>query len=118
MLCEEFPSSATDIEAIQIKDLETHSKKALLDSSCSLITNYRDIFSQQLESQTEYNLLIKIQKIEEYLTEKYPDTDPKYIRFTDLHKWIIELENFDDNPDNSNEKILEAIQMNWIEEEQ
>ena len=52
------------------------------------------------------------------LSEKYPDTDPKYIRFTDLHKWIIELENFDDNPDNSNEKILEAIQMNWIEEEQ
>ena len=50
------------------------------------------------------------------LSEKYPDTDPKYIRFTDLHKWIIELENFDDNPDNSNEKILEAIQMAWIEE--
>ena len=52
------------------------------------------------------------------LSEKYPDIDPKYIRFTDLHKWIIELENFDDNPDNSNEKILEAIQMNWIEESQ
>jgi FeS assembly protein IscX len=52
------------------------------------------------------------------LSEKYPDIDPKYIRFTDLHKWIIELENFDDNPDNSNEKILEAIQMNWIEEDQ
>tara|TARA_B100001063_G_scaffold75339_1_gene69567 strand:- start:110 stop:310 length:201 start_codon:yes stop_codon:yes gene_type:complete len=52
------------------------------------------------------------------LSEKYPDTDPKYIRFTDLHKWIIELENFDDDSDNSNEKILEAIQMNWIEEEQ
>lgn len=52
------------------------------------------------------------------LSEKYPDTDPKYIRFTDLHKWIIELENFDDDPDNSNEKVLEAIQMNWIEEAQ
>ena len=52
------------------------------------------------------------------LTEKYPDIDPKYIRFTDLHKWVVELEDFDDNPDNSNEKILEAIQMNWIEEEQ
>ena len=52
------------------------------------------------------------------LSEKYPDIDPKYIRFTDLHKWIIQLENFDDNPDNSNEKILEAIQMTWIEEEQ
>ena len=52
------------------------------------------------------------------LIEKYPDIDPKYIRFTDLHKWIVELDNFEDNPDNSNEKILEAIQMNWIEESQ
>ncbi len=52
------------------------------------------------------------------LTEKYPDIDPKYIRFTDLHKWVVELEDFEDNPDNSNEKILEAIQMNWIEESQ
>ena len=52
------------------------------------------------------------------LSDKYPDTDPKYIRFTDLHKWVVELEDFEDNPDNSNEKILEAIQMNWIEEEQ
>ena len=50
------------------------------------------------------------------LIEKYPDVDPKYIRFTDLHKWVVELEDFEDNPDNSNEKILEAIQMNWIEE--
>ena len=78
MLCEEFPSSAKDLEAIQIKDFETHSKKALLDSSCALITNHRNIFSQQLESQTEYNLLIKIQKVEEYLTEKYPDTEVHY----------------------------------------
>ena len=52
------------------------------------------------------------------LSDKYPDTDPKYIRFTDLHKWVVDLEDFEDNPDNSNEKILEAIQMNWIEESQ
>ena len=52
------------------------------------------------------------------LSDKYPDIDPKYIRFTDLHRWVIELEDFEDNPDNSNEKILEAIQMNWIEESQ
>ena len=52
------------------------------------------------------------------LIEKYPDIDPKYIRFTDLHKWVVELEDFEDDPDNSNEKILEAIQMNWIEESQ
>jgi FeS assembly protein IscX len=50
------------------------------------------------------------------LAEKFPDTDPKYLRFTDLHQWVCELDSFNDEPDNSNEKILEAIQMNWIEE--
>jgi FeS assembly protein IscX len=50
------------------------------------------------------------------LDEKYPDFDVKYIRFTDLHQWVCELENFTDDPEKSNEKILEAIQMNWLEE--
>ncbi|MBT3520738.1 MAG: Fe-S cluster assembly protein IscX [Gammaproteobacteria bacterium] len=50
------------------------------------------------------------------LLEKFPDTDPQYIRFTDLHDWVCALEGFEDNPENSNEKILESIQMNWIEE--
>ena len=50
------------------------------------------------------------------LDEKYPDIDPQHIRFTDLHNWICELDNFEDDPEKSNEKILEAIQMYWIEE--
>jgi FeS assembly protein IscX len=50
------------------------------------------------------------------LAEKYPDVDPKYVRFTDLHNWVMELEQFDDDPKHSGEKILEAIQMAWIEE--
>jgi len=50
------------------------------------------------------------------LYEKYPDVDPQYVNFPDLHKWICELEDFDDNPDASGEKILEAIQMGWIDE--
>ncbi|MDH5765998.1 MAG: Fe-S cluster assembly protein IscX [Gammaproteobacteria bacterium] len=50
------------------------------------------------------------------LDEAHPDIDPRYVRFTDLHQWVCELEEFDDKPDNSSEKILEAIQMNWIEE--
>jgi FeS assembly protein IscX len=50
------------------------------------------------------------------LDEKHPDVDPQYIRFTDLHQWVMELENFDDDPEHSGEKILEAIQMAWIEE--
>ena len=50
------------------------------------------------------------------LEEKFPDKDNINLRFTDLHKWITELDEFDDNPDASNEKILEAIQMAWIDE--
>tara|TARA_Y100000590_G_scaffold92544_2_gene104649 strand:- start:2780 stop:2974 length:195 start_codon:yes stop_codon:yes gene_type:complete len=50
------------------------------------------------------------------LSEKYPDLDPRFVLFTDLHKWVTELEDFHDEPNRSNEKILEAIQMAWIEE--
>ena len=50
------------------------------------------------------------------LGEAHPDVDPQYIRFTDLHQWVCDLEEFEDDPEKSNEKILEAIQMNWIEE--
>jgi FeS assembly protein IscX len=50
------------------------------------------------------------------LSEKFPDTDPKTLRFTDLHKWIVGLDEFEDDPNRSGEKILEAIQMAWIEE--
>ncbi len=50
------------------------------------------------------------------LDEAHPDVDPQYIRFTDLHRWVCELEEFDDDPNRSNEKILEAIQMAWLEE--
>ena len=50
------------------------------------------------------------------LYEKFPDLDPTYILFTDLREMIMNLENFEDDPDRSNEKILEAIQMLWLEE--
>ena len=50
------------------------------------------------------------------LDEAHPDVDPKYIRFTDLHDWVCELDEFDDDPKHSGEKILEAIQAAWIEE--
>lgn len=50
------------------------------------------------------------------LTETMPDTNPTLVRFTDLHKWVMALDGFDDAPDRSNEKILEAIQAAWIEE--
>ena len=50
------------------------------------------------------------------LTDKYPETDPLTVRFTDLHKWVMGLDDFSDDPKNSNEKKLEAIQMAWHEE--
>jgi len=50
------------------------------------------------------------------LTDKHPEVDPQQIRFTDLHRWVTELEGFDDDPNRSNEKILEAIQAAWIED--
>lgn len=50
------------------------------------------------------------------LTDQYPDIDPKTIRFTDLHRWVMALPGFEDAAERSNEKILESIQMHWIEE--
>ena len=50
------------------------------------------------------------------LYEKFPDQDPLQVRFTDLHKWVTELEGFSDDPTKSNEAKLEAIQMSWYEE--
>jgi FeS assembly protein IscX len=50
------------------------------------------------------------------LYEEHPEIDPTNIRFTDLHKWITELDDFDDDPKKSNESKLEAIQMAWLEE--
>lgn len=50
------------------------------------------------------------------LDEAHPDIDPQWVRFTDLHTWICKLEDFDDDPQKSGEKILEAIQLAWIDE--
>ncbi len=50
------------------------------------------------------------------LEERHGDADNVNLRFTDLHRWVMELPGFDDDPKRSNEKILEAIQMVWIEE--
>jgi FeS assembly protein IscX len=50
------------------------------------------------------------------LHERFPDLDPLTVRFTDLHRWVTELEEFGDDPGASNEAKLEAIQMAWLEE--
>lgn len=50
------------------------------------------------------------------LAEAHPDVDPKRVVFTDLYHWVLELPGFGDDPKHSGEKILEAIQMAWIDE--
>ena len=57
-----------------------------------------------------------VQDIAIELEERYPDVDNVNLRFTDLHRWVTELADFEDDPNRSNEKILEAIQAAWIEE--
>ena len=52
------------------------------------------------------------------LDESYPDVDPQYINFVDLRQKVMGLSDFDDDPDHRGEKILEAIQMAWIEEKE
>ena len=50
------------------------------------------------------------------LSEKFPDVDPLTVRFTDLHEWVTELDDFSDDPKASNESTLEKIQMAWLDE--
>ena len=59
---------------------------------------------------------IDVLEIAIQLNEKFPEIDPQWISFPDLHKKVNELDNFIGDPNKSNEKILEAIQMHWIEE--
>ncbi len=57
-----------------------------------------------------------IQDIAIELSEIYVDVDPHYVNFVDLRNWVVNLDDFDDDPNRCGEKILEAIQMAWIEE--
>ncbi len=57
-----------------------------------------------------------IQDIAIELTDSKPDVDPTYVNFVDLRNWVMELPDFDDDPNRCGEKILEGIQAAWIEE--
>ncbi len=52
------------------------------------------------------------------LDETHPDVDPKFVNFVDLREWVLALEDFDDEPEHSGERILEAIQLAWIGEKE
>ncbi|MDX2349817.1 MAG: Fe-S cluster assembly protein IscX [Porticoccus sp.] len=57
-----------------------------------------------------------IQDIAIELSEAHADADPHYVNFVDLRNWVLALADFDDDPDRCGEKILEAIQMAWMDE--
>ncbi len=50
------------------------------------------------------------------LDERYPDVDPRNVNFVDLRQWVLDLDDFDDDPAHCGERILEAIQLAWMEE--
>lgn len=81
----------------------------------------KTILSIQSFGTTEENMPREIhwtdaEEIGIQLQEKFPDLDPLTVRFTDLHRYVTELEGFADDPAKSNEPRLEAIQMAWHEE--
>ncbi len=57
-----------------------------------------------------------VREIAVALAERHPRVAPLSVRFTDLHRWVRELPGFQDDPERSSEKILEAIQMAWLDE--
>ena len=59
---------------------------------------------------------LDVQDIAIELVDNHADVDPRYVNFVNLRNWVMALENFDDDPARCGEKILEAIQMAWIEE--
>ena len=59
---------------------------------------------------------VDVQEIAIQLSEAHPDVDPTRLNFVELRKWVMHLPEFDDLPDRSGEKVLEAIQALWIEE--
>lgn len=57
-----------------------------------------------------------VQEIAIELAEGRPDVDPRYVNFVELHRWVVQLPGFSDDPQRGGEKVLEAIQAAWIEE--
>lgn len=59
---------------------------------------------------------VDVQEIAISLSEAHPDTDPRFLNFVQLRAWVLALPEFNDDPERCGEKILEAIQLAWIEE--
>lgn len=85
-------------------------------SHVSIFYNHLQKYFTHLIQKTMHLKWTDIQDIAIELYEKYPEIDPQYVSFTDLYNWVLELTDFDDDPKRCGEKILEAIQLAWIEE--
>ncbi|MGK2914033.1 MAG: Fe-S cluster assembly protein IscX [Porticoccaceae bacterium] len=59
---------------------------------------------------------IDVQELAVALVEAHVDVDPRYVNFVDLRNWVMQIPEFDDDPARCGEKVLEAIQMAWIDE--
>ena len=59
---------------------------------------------------------IDVRDIAIALAEKHPDVDPRTVRFVDLHNYVVDLNGFDDDHSRGGEKVLEAIQIAWMDE--
>ena len=59
---------------------------------------------------------VDVQEIAIQLYETHPDVDPRYVNFLQLHRWVLALPEFSDDPQRGGEKVLEAIQAAWIDE--
>ena len=87
--------------------------------SCQARVTDEDLVVTPSTTHASTNMALKwtdSREIGEALYDAYPDLDPKTVRFTDMHQWICDLEEFDDDPNASNEKILEAILLVWLDE--
>ena len=93
-------------------EIEHACEKSCACTTCHCIV--REGFDSLAESSEDEDDMLD--KAGEALYDAYPDLDPKTVRFTDMHQWICDLEEFDDDPNASNEKILEAILLVWLDE--
>ena len=55
-------------------------------------------------------------EIAEELYDNEPELDPVTLRLSELRERVLALSDFDDDPEASNERVLEAILQAWIDE--
>ena len=101
-LCGDRLTVWVDVEGDTVKDV------AFLGNGCAISKASASMMTAAVKGKSRADAIA--------LADARPDTDPKTVRFTDLMQWVMALPGFDDDPKHCGEKILEAIQMAWIDE--